>query len=373
MDMQIKQFPIKPSVIITVFKGYEKYSLTSDGTVCYGDAVVSEFSNKRLRLSNHTLHQVGTEITTKKLSSFCKENNIESEKVGAETGEDILLDFLFKQGYDLTLNQTNNLRRVEKLFVILPKPYKKPKGKPFKNFFEVCAESFDYGSDLKVELDVYMTPITSEVKNIKFRVDIPDYIYNKCMENNDVERQPKLKYIESESLSFIHSTMSEYSSMAVSVFQEQKSSEKYIKKIVIDFNSHESAERDNYNFAYTGQKISTKFNWFIVYEYTSNGLLGGTRYFTFLKKESKFSSVSPKHGLQQDENGLVDLSLVNGKCYLNKPSGVIIDWTQEREDFFKEIENNFRKLSSNLNHFLSDLDSDKVDLLINNSNFKFLQ
>jgi hypothetical protein len=369
--MDIRQFPIKPSVIITVFKGYEKYSLTSDGTVCQGGKyVVSEFANRRLGLSNHTLHEVGTETTTKKLSSFFKENNIESEKDDA-TGEDILLDFLLKQGYDLTLIKGNI--RSEKLYVILPKNYKKPKGESFKNFFDVCSESFNYGSYVKIELDVYMTPITNQVKNILFRVDIPDYIYNKCIENNNVEIQPKLRYIESESLSYIHSKMSEYSSMAISVFQEQKSSENYIKKIVIDFKSSETAERDNYNFAYTGQKILTKFNWFIVYEYTNtNEIMGGSKYFTFLKKESNFSSVSPKHGLQKNEKGLVDLSLVNGKCYLSKPSGVIIDWTQEREDFFTEIENNFRKLSSNLNHFLSDLDSEKVDLLISNSNFKFL-
>lgn len=371
MGMEIRQFPIKPSVIITVFKGCEKYSLTSDGTVCHGGKYVdTEFANRRLGFSNHTLHEVGTEITSKKLSSFFEQNNIESETDGLISGEDMLLDFLLRQGYDLTLKKFNITS--EKLYVILPKNYKKPKGQPFKNLFDVCSESFDYGDNLKIELDVYMTPINNQVKNILFRVDIPDYIYNKCIENNNIDAQPKLRYIESESLSYLHSKMSEYSSMAISVFQEQKSSENYIKKIVIDFKSSESTERDDYNFAYTGQKILTKFNWFIVYQYTTNGLMGSKKYFTFLKKESNFSSVTPKHGLQKNENGLVDLSLVNDKCYLQKPSGVIIDWTQEREDFFTEIENNFRKLSVNLNHFLWDLDSEKVDLLINNSNFKFL-
>jgi hypothetical protein len=374
MAHDIKQFPIKPSVIITIFKGNRNYSLSKDGTILFdGKYVENDFSRNQYDFRYHELFEVGKDSTEKKLNSFFKQNKIESE-FDNDSSEEILFRFLEKQGYNISLKKSENLYGVnERLFVVIPKSYKKAKGSSFKNIFNICSESFKYGDDIDIELDVFMTPITANVKNIIFRVDIPDYIYNKCLENNNVAIQPKLKYIESNSLSTLHSKMSEYSSMAVSVYQEQKSSEKYIKKIVIDFSSHETSERDSFNFAYTGQRIFTKFNWYIVYEYSSNGLMGGKSYFTFLKKESNFSSVKPTHGLTKDENGLIDLSKVNGKCYLqSKPSGVIIDWTQERENFFNEIENNFRKLSMNLNHFLSDLDSEKVDLLINNSNFKFL-
>lgn len=372
MARDIAKFPIKPSVIITVFKGVPQYTFRNSrsGDICDGDFIVTEFSNRDYRFPNHSLLEVGKESSTKKLTAFFKENNINGEFENA-TGTDILLDFLNKQGYDWADLKTI-MKRKDKLYIVIPKTYKKPKGDSFKNTFDVCSESFAYGS-IKVELDVYMTPISLDIKSIKFRVDIPNYIYEKCMENTDVENQPKTQYIENENLSILHSEIQRYSSMARSIYQEQKASEKYKKKIVIQFHSKETSERDSYNFAYTGQKISTNFNWFTIYEFNKiDSLMVKIGYFTFLKKESSFSSIRKKHNFEPDINGVVDLKNVNGKCYLSKPSGVIIDWTQEREDFFNGIENNFRKLSENLNNFLSDLDSEKVDLLIKNSTFKFL-
>jgi hypothetical protein len=371
MNLNIKQLPIKNSLIITVFKGYGKYSISSSGTVCDGRYVESEFSNKKLSFQNHSLHKIGTEITKKKLTNFCQQNNLKSQKEGA-SGEDIIIDFLLKQGYDLNLKE-NDFRK-EELYVIIPKTYKKTKGTVFKNTFNICSKSFLYGAYIDIDLDVYMTPIKIDVKRINFRVDIPDYIYDKCMEDTDIKNRPKVKYIESENLSYIHNRMYEYSYQAISIHLEQSASEKYNKKIFVRFLSSETSERDEHNFAYTGQKISTFFNWFIAYEYLKPDLIGNNKkYFTFLKKESDFSSVRPRHDLQKNINGVVDLETINGKCYFyTPPKGVILDWTQERENFCRDIENNFRKLSENLNNFLSNLDNDKIDLLITNSNFKFL-
>jgi hypothetical protein len=55
-----------------------------------------------------------------------------------------------------------------------------------------------------------------------------------------------------------------------------------------------------------------------------------------------------------------------------KPEGVLIEWTQEREDFLTLLEQKFRNLSSNLNEFLSDLNEDKLDLLIGSSSLNLL-
>jgi len=41
-----------------------------------------------------------------------------------------------------------------------------------------------------------------------------------------------------------------------------------------------------------------------------------------------------------------------------------MDWIQEREDFLSKVEMNFKKLSDSLNEYLTDLDGDKLDLLI---------
>ena len=42
----------------------------------------------------------------------------------------------------------------------------------------------------------------------------------------------------------------------------------------------------------------------------------------------------------------------------------IIEWNQDRENFFKKVENKFESLNNELSKFLLDLDDAKVDHLI---------
>ena len=46
---------------------------------------------------------------------------------------------------------------------------------------------------------------------------------------------------------------------------------------------------------------------------------------------------------------------------------MVISWTQQREDFLIQLEEKFRSLSVNLNSFLSELDEDKLQSLIENA------
>jgi hypothetical protein len=187
-----------------------------------------------------------------------------------------------------------------------------------------------------------------------------------CMKNPDLDNRLSLKYIESENLSDLHSKMSDYANLSSHVSELLKASEMYKKKICIVFNSKETTERDSYYFAYLGQRISTNFGWYIAYEYETKDFSGRPKkeYFTWKKNMSTGTTIGEFRGY----TGVVDFEKKGIKTHIHtKPPGVIVDWTQEREDFLTALENKFRNLSENLNEFLADLDDDKIEKLITSS------
>ena len=368
--INIQEIPLKDGTVITVFQSSPKseLSISRDGTVLtQGKYVQTDFSNSRKSFKNHQLlgnfHQEKFSGNLEKFFSKIKYPlDLGSGAVST------LLDYLKSQGYpdDNYPNLTT--------WVIVPKPDKTPTGVAFKNIFKhLVDESFLHGSSKDYELDVYMTKITPETTEVKFRVDIPIHIYNKCMEDTNISYRPEVKYIESNSLSYLHERMREYSSQALSISDLVRFSEKSRKMIGIVFKSGENSVRDSFNFSYLGQKLTTSFNWFIVYEFDdSNSILGGKKYYTWKKMVNKNQNLS---GIKEFEglDGIVDLQKEGRKSYLTgKPEGILIEWTQEREDFLTSLESKFRKLSENLNEFLSDLDDKKLDLLIVNSSLNLL-
>jgi hypothetical protein len=192
------------------------------------------------------------------------------------------------------------------------------------------------------------------------------------MEDPNPENRPKLRYIESCNLAVLHSEMFSLSVKASSIEQEKRSSEKYRKVIGIVFSSNEKSMRDNFNFAYLGQNINTSFNWYVAYEYDGGIMRNEKKYFTWKKMMSGFSNQS-NLAEYQDLKGLVDLETSRQKSHIHgRLPGIIIEWTQEREDFLLSLEEKFRTLSTNLNAFLADLNADKLDKLIETNAIKLL-
>jgi hypothetical protein len=370
MATDIKQFPILPSVIITVFKSVEKMRIDSTN-VCYGDCIDTEFSNTRISLFEQKILCLNNESHENKLKKFLKEINFEYDKNLSVF--QVMENYLKEQGYDTNLNQ-NRYMASEKIWIIYPDSFKKLSGEKIRIQFSLPPENLKKYQPYKVEeLDVFMTKITPEVKSIKFSVYIPDYIYNKCMENTDIDIRPKLRYIESESLSSLHNQIATYSDLAINTQHLQESSEKYKKKIAIIFNSNEEATRDNYNHAYTGQSISVNFRYYVVNEFGQDSLSHNYDYFTFKKRISINDKIRQPELKIETTLPYIDLESKNQKVYFyGRPSGTLIDWTEEREKFCQELESKFRNLSNNLNQFLKDLDSEKLDNLIQNNTLKLL-
>jgi hypothetical protein len=355
----IIDYPITDSVFITVFseRASTTMSLSRGGTVVFeGKYVATEFSNKSKSFKNHELlGYIGKSNFEAKAKKFL--DSIKYEYNGAAT--DTIVDYLKSQNYPFSDNHN--------IWVIVPKPDKKPTGNKFVITFErLPNETFEKRKFVDYDLDVYMTKIDSKTKKVVFRVDIPEHIYNMCMKNPDLDNRLSLKYIESENLSDLHSKMSDYANLSSHVSELLKASEMYKKKICIVFNSKETTERDSYYFAYLGQRISTNFGWYIAYEYETKDFSGRPKkeYFTWKKNMSTGTTIGEFRGY----TGVVDFEKKGIKTHIHtKPPGVIVDWTQEREDFLTALENKFRNLSENLNEFLADLDDDKIEKLITSS------
>jgi hypothetical protein len=363
----IREIPINGS-IITVFQAptSASFSISKDGTILSeGKYIQTDFSNAKKKFKNHQLagnfHQ---EKFGGKIKKFL--DSIEFPISKGTTPVSSILEYLKLQGYPS--DDYPNLTT----WVIVPKPNKSTSGKTcFLNTFKgLPDESFEYCSYKNYDLNVYMTKITPEVTEVKFHVQIPSHIYKKCMENNDVSQRPETNYIESVSLGTLHEKMREYGSIAKHISDLEKSSKNCKKMILISFKSSETSLRDNFNFSYLGQKISTSFNWCVIYEY-SDSLNGTKKYFTWKKMMSghNLSGLSEYEGL----SGIVDFESSGRKSHLtNRPDGVLVQWTKEREEFLSSLEDNFRALSDKLNFFLSDLDDEKLTELISNSELKLI-
>jgi hypothetical protein len=341
-------FPLK-SYFIYAFTtaANNKLSLSKDGSVLEGVYGISHFVNNRLSFKNHILLNINkSDIFEKKLTNFFKEIDYTHN---FDTATEAIIDFLNTQQMGISSG--------DNLWLILPKPDKKPTGTKFSNTFHICTDEFKYGDYVDVELDVYMTKITTNTKSITFRVDIPDYIYNKCMENVDVQSRPELKYIESNSLSFLHTKMGDFSNMAVHIEDEKKRSVNYIKHLLVRFNSSEVIKRDSFNFAYMGQEISTRFNYCIIYSYEGGSLDNRRKYFT--KKRVDDFHIDYINAPEDDVR----------KNYIQSlpENSVLIDYTPEREEFLSHLESKFRDLSTNLNSFLKDISTDTIDKIIEQS------
>ena len=71
-------------------------------------------------------------------------------------------------------------------------------------------------------------------------------------------------------------------------------------------------------------------------------------------------------------DGSITTFCYNGKVSDFEKEYSIIDWTEEREAFCKKIQDTFNKINGELSSFLTNLDNDKFDLLIEQNPLKLL-
>jgi len=361
--MNILTTPLTPTYFIVLFNAYiphAEYHTSKMGWIIVGnDAIETEFSNQKLKYFNHSVIRLNSITESKAAAIFMDAGidgintpyiNYSNRDIPANNALESLDSFIsenWKFNRDVT-------------WVIIPKPNKQLKGKKVVIEFSVGRLDFKPG-DSKMDLDVFMTVITRTSKSITFSVRIPKFLYDKCMTNPVIENRPERDYIECDSLQGLHKQMNELVSQAHNLYENEQAAKRAKKVICIHFTSSENTTRDDYNHGYTGQKISTTFNFFIAYKIPGDNFIHRASFFTYKKIQT--GQGSTERGIK----GIIDAELHGGKYYIGSIPKVVIEWTQEREDFLFTLEDRFRKLSESLNDFLANLDEEKLQKLIDNS------
>jgi len=218
----------------------------------------------------------------------------------------------------------------------------------------------------KKEISV-STELNIKTNIFKFRLRIPTFVFDKVKESEEkyyAKPTPPEKSWETKPKKFTQN-LSDYTlngllrqlelicidSISVTD-RETAESEKYI---AIKFKNSHGKKRDDFNFASMGYETASSFQFFVVYKK--------------VEKQHSFDRFKYKSNVRIDS--------MNNKrnqdwfYYGNniESSFQLIKWTQEREDFLKEIQDKFVKMNNDLATYLGDINDDKMIALMNNKQF----
>lgn len=359
MSMTIKEYPLSDTFKIIVFNSSvgTTYKVSGNNVVYNNRYIAAEFSNAHYRLTNNqVLGKIGDMKESKFLDLFERARvdnpykNYLKEGEDFTTAKDSLISYLELQGWK---------EKIEKTWIICLKKSKTLRGKKIPMEFELESEGYKRLEDRKVEvLDVYMSYLNEKSKSCKFSVKIPDRLYDLAITNADEEKRPQKNYFESESLSSLHQQMSNLVYDCFNIIELERAAKKAEKLIIVNFSARERSTRDDYNHGYTGQLLTSSFQFFIAYRIPV----------TFSQSRSLFTFKQMYSGMDtggKGKKGIVDYEKQGNKRFITStPTNVILKWTQEKEDFLIKLESQFRKLNNDLNRFLSDMDEDKLKLLM---------
>lgn len=269
----------------------------------------------------------------------------------------------------------------------------------FKTRFYIPEPDFKSASSKELWVEMPDPDRLLNVDEIEYKVCIPDFMFNELANS-----EPKFKTeydVNSHEVSGCFSKRS-----ITSKFQKTQTAitikqlkdyisgltdyllDKYSiettsmqKKIFIRFAHSNQRARTSWLFAYLGQVNNQSFQYFIGYETISESYLDGARiglpfggekmkvkkYVTNFKLGRMGDTGTPLHEVKE----YLPLTEHNENYKHIEARYSIIDWTQEREDFCKRIQDTFKEINQKLADFLQDISNEKIDHMIAN-NFKLL-
>jgi hypothetical protein len=193
------------------------------------------------------------------------------------------------------------------------------------------------------------TKLNVENNSFLFKAVIPKYIYD-YLELNE-EKIPS-KTMSSNTLKSLVEEIERYGKKCIELkHRENLQSEKYI---AVKFNESNFQQKDSFNFASMGFRTTSSFQYFIVY------------------KDIKLHGSLDRYNYKSDVRIGVDVK--DRKWYyfginvIEQGGFKLIKWTQEREDYLKNIQDKFVEINGKLNTFLGNLDEEKINLLMSNKN-----
>lgn len=249
---------------------------------------------------------------------------------------------------------------------------------------------------LNVEMKI---PESMEVNgNIEYSVVIPDFMFKELADTEtqfstkyDINNRAKINGLFSDQVltrkfqktqtSLLISNLQEYIMGLTQFINDRHSIETatMTKKIFISFNHSDKHSRNNLNSAYTGRIITQGFQFFTGYEVMTDKFGGlerkiQKRYISKIYYAPEGSSIRKRDtNFQEKDDLFLPLNDLNESVEHFENRYSIIDWTEERENFCKRIQDMFVKVNLELEDFLKNIDNTKIDVLMSAGGLKFLK
>lgn len=232
-------------------------------------------------------------------------------------------------------------------------------------------EFSENGGDYK-EITVIMNEPNKEGE-VMFEADIPLHVFEKLKDTSDhyktKENGGKFKRkVRLPSFKYLCETIESYCYDAKKSVEVENLNK--VKKLFIKFDFGNRLTRDNWCGAGTGNVLNTRFQFFVGYKVvtTRKKILSfeEEKEVEFIKYYSEYVELVKGVAGTYKLGTLQPLNM-DWKHKEVENTYVIVDWTQEREDFLQSIEDTFNELGIKLNMFLGDLDGAKLDNLIENN------
>lgn len=260
--------------------------------------------------------------------------------------------------------------------------------------FLLPTADFKNSESKELNVDVSIPDSMTIRGDVEYSVVIPDYMFNEL-----ADTEPKFKTEYDQNNREVSGLFSErtitrkfkktQTSMLISNLQHYISSlTQFIKKIFISFKHSDIHTTNGLNGAYTGKAIQQSFKYFTGYEVMTSKFSGISSVLSedgFREREikkqyiSKICYASPNASIRKNDTDFKekeDLFLPLPSQYQSISSFEneysIIDWTEEREEFCRKIQEKFIKVNEELDGFLKNLDDDKMEMLMTGSELKML-
>lgn len=227
----------------------------------------------------------------------------------------------------------------------------------------------------------------------EYSVVIPDYIFNELKDtehrfsteynqnNKDIYRncaseRTLTNVFRKTQIAKSIDKLTEYFSDITHVILNRYSAKKFKreKKIFINFSKSLNQNTED-SYSYAGERVGISFNYFTGYKHYNDNenklffRVEEYQYYTslmYIKQDNFHSGMHNtanvyliKTKKQQDQQ-----FFLLGKTKEIESKYKIIEWTEEREEYLESILQKLNKIGDDLNIFLSDMDENKIELLM---------
>lgn len=215
------------------------------------------------------------------------------------------------------------------------------------------------------DIDVYVKDFDENANtDVEYSCYIPDELYNELYRMTDKDKIPYNKIIKEISIVRLKEKLIEHCNDLRSYMNEVEQMKKNKKMLAISYESNVNTHYDDYNHGLIGDNVGFNFRYYVLYKsYNEHALVNKNTYFT---KEKKLYNTGLNANKVNDGYNVIQEASINNR------NEILIDWTQEREDFLKNIQDSFINIKNNLDNFMSKLNDKEIDLLLESSPNLFL-